>query len=81
MSMKAEVLISPKEGILDPQGKTVMDALKKLGFHDVKDVRIGKYIQVKLGGNGNPQEQVRRMCEELLHNPLIETYRFDISED
>ncbi len=79
--MKAEVFISPKEGILDPQGKTVLGALKKLGFDEVKDVRIGKYIQIELEGDGGAGERVRKMSEEILHNPLIESYRFQIKED
>ena len=79
--MKAEVFISPKEGILDPQGRTVMDALKKLGFSEVEDVRIGKYIEIELEESGDAETRVKKMCEELLHNPLIESYRFILLED
>ena len=79
--MKALVYISPKAGILDPQGLTVKNALQNLGFGGVEEVRIGKYIEIKLNEIEDPGVQVKKMCEELLHNPLVESYRYEIPED
>lgn len=79
--MKAEIFVSPKEGILDPQGRAVLGALKKLGFNEVKDVRIGKYIQLELENAEGAEARIRKMIEEILHNPLIESYRFALEED
>lgn len=79
--MKALVYVSPKSGILDPQGVTVKNALRNLGFSGVEEVRIGKYIEIKLNDSDDPDAQVKRMCDELLHNPLVESYSYEILED
>jgi phosphoribosylformylglycinamidine synthase PurS subunit len=79
--MKADISISPKEGILDPQGLAVLKALQNLGFAEVKEVRVGKFIKIELDNCDNPSGRIKRMCEELLHNPLIESYRFELKED
>jgi len=78
--MKAKVYITLKPGVLDPQGKTVQHALHSLGFAGVQDVRIGKYIELKLDGTDrkSAEDGVKRMCEQLLANTVIESYRFDI---
>ena len=68
--MKARVLIRPKEGILDPQGQAVERALPALGFDEVRNVRIGRLVELEVDDTG----QVREMCEQLLANPLIEDY-------
>lgn len=81
--MKAQVYITPKAGILDPEGSTVGQALKNLGIGGVSDVRMGKYIEMTLPGV--PRKQAEKItteaCDRLLVNPNIETYRFDILED
>ncbi|MBI2981463.1 MAG: phosphoribosylformylglycinamidine synthase subunit PurS [Deltaproteobacteria bacterium] len=74
--MKAKIYITLKPGVLDPQGKAVQQALASLGFNEVKDVRIGKYIELEL--EKNSQERIRQMCEKLLANTVIESYRFEI---
>jgi len=78
--MKAKIYISLKEGILDPQGKAVEGALSVLGFKDVEGVRIGKYLEVTL--KPRPVElaeaSVSSMCEKLLANTVIESYRFEL---
>lgn len=79
--MKAKVFVSPKEGILDPQGRAVMGALQNLGFKGVDDVRVGKYIQIDITDGDDVEDRVKKMCEELLHNPLIESYSYELSED
>lgn len=82
--MNVRVYVTPKEGILDPQGVTVERALPALGFQGVAAVRIGKFIEFRLeGGNLTRQqthEQIDDMCRKLLANPIIEDYRFEIDE-
>ncbi len=68
------VYITPKRGVLDPQGQAALQALKALGYGEVDDVRIGKYIILSLKGDGAKEERVREMCEKLLANPIIEDY-------
>ena len=72
--MKARVLIRPKEGILDPQGKAVERALPALGFDDVREVRVGRLVELEADDASNLSE----LCEKLLANPLIED--FEIQE-
>ena len=73
--MRARVLVRPKEGILDPQGQTVQRALKALGFAGVRDVHVGRLIELEL----DDSERLPEMCERLLANPLIEDW--EIEED
>jgi phosphoribosylformylglycinamidine synthase len=78
--IKAHVYVTIKQGVLDPQGKAVAGALASLGFGDVADVRVGKYLEIDVGTN-DPEDaavRVKRMCDELLANPVIEDYRFDL---
>lgn len=79
---KAIVNVTLRESVLDPQGHAVQGALHTLGFDEVKDVRIGKYLEVGLNTNDRAQaeERVREMCEKLLANTVIEDYRFEIVE-
>ncbi len=78
----ASVFISPKRGILDPAGQAALGALKSLGFDEVGEVRIGKYITLRLPGMEAERvmDRVREMCERLLANPIIEDYRIEIEE-
>ncbi|MEA2307425.1 MAG: phosphoribosylformylglycinamidine synthase subunit PurS [Solirubrobacteraceae bacterium] len=68
--MRAQVLIRPKAGILDPQGVAVEQALPALGFSGVSDVRIGRLVELEV----DDPAQLEAMCERLLANPLIEDY-------
>jgi phosphoribosylformylglycinamidine synthase PurS subunit len=68
--VKVRVLIRPKEGILDPQGQAVEDALHALGFRDVSGVHVGRLVELDV----EDPSQVPEMCERLLANPLIEDY-------
>ena len=68
--MRARVLVRPKAGILDPQGQAVERALPALGFTGVRDVHIGRLIELEV----EDASQLPRMCEALLANPLIEDY-------
>lgn len=78
--MKAKIYITLKPGVLDPQGKAVQHALASLGFGDVQDARIGKYVELKLKDTDRKaaEEGVKKMCEQLLANTVIESYRFDL---
>jgi phosphoribosylformylglycinamidine synthase PurS subunit len=77
--MKATVLVRPKSGILDPQGEAVETALEHLGF-SVAGARVGKVIDldVEAADAAEARAQVERMCEQLLTNPLIESYEVEI---
>jgi phosphoribosylformylglycinamidine synthase PurS subunit len=77
--MRATVLVRPKPGILDPQGEAVGSALGHLGF-EVQDARVGKVIDLELDAADEPaaKAEVERMCEQLLTNPLIESYEVEI---
>jgi len=68
--LRARVLIRPKEGILDPQGQAVEQALPALGFEGVRNVHVGRLIELDV----EHAEQLPAMCERLLANPLIEDY-------
>ena len=75
--MKATVTIMFKNGVLDPQGEAVKSALVGLGFLDVKGVRQGKVIELELA-EGAGQNQVDKMCQQLLVNSVIESYTVEI---
>jgi phosphoribosylformylglycinamidine synthase len=80
-NVRATVLVRPKVGILDPQGEAVQQSLRKLGF-DVSSVRIGRVVEVELASDGrhDARLEVERMCEELLANPLIESFEIQLDE-
>ena len=79
--MKATVLVRPKPGILDPQGQAVESSLRHLGF-DVGDARVGRLVDVELPTEDldEARAQLERMCEQLLTNPLIESYEISLGE-
>ena len=79
--MKATVLIRPKEGILDPQGDAVRRSLQKLGF-DVHGARVGRVVDVEVEAEDadGARAEIQRMCEDLLANPLIETFEIHLEE-
>jgi phosphoribosylformylglycinamidine synthase subunit PurS len=77
--MRATVLVRPKPGILDPQGQAVESSLRQLGFA-VGDARVGRLVDFELDED-NPaaaRAQIERMCEQLLTNPLIESYEIEL---
>ncbi|MBV6632426.1 MAG: phosphoribosylformylglycinamidine synthase subunit PurS [Alphaproteobacteria bacterium] len=81
--MKAKVHVTLKNGVLDPQGKAIAQALHGLGFDDVGDVRQGKFIEVDLpsaSDAASAEASVKAMCEKLLANPVIEDYQIELSE-
>ena len=78
--MIARVIVTPKPVVNDPQGITVRQGLASLGFAEVSDVRVGKYIEVQLDAKTEREarDRVDAMCRQLLANHVIEDYRFDI---
>jgi phosphoribosylformylglycinamidine synthase len=78
--MRATVLVRPKTGILDPQGAAVGSSLRQLGF-PVEGARVGRVIDVDVeaGSTDEAHAAVERMCEQLLANPLIESYEIEVS--
>jgi phosphoribosylformylglycinamidine synthase subunit PurS len=81
--MKAYVYVSLKKSVLDPQGKTIQGALKKMGYKGLEDVRQGKYFELTLDrGLTRPEAEaeVGRMAREVLTNPVIEEFRFSLEE-
>jgi phosphoribosylformylglycinamidine synthase PurS subunit len=80
--MRATVLVRPKPGILDPQGKAVEDSLKHLGF-TVEGARVGRVVDLEVEASDPKQAraEVERMCAELLANPLIESYEIELTEE
>jgi phosphoribosylformylglycinamidine synthase len=78
--MKARVTVTLKTGVLDPQGKAIAHALGSLGIEGVDDVRQGKYIEVELAETDpvRAKATLERMCKELLSNPVIENYRYEL---
>ena len=79
--MKGQIYVTLRKDVLDPQGKAVGNALRSLGFEDVGNVRVGKYMEIELQGDrAEVEAQLRSMCEKLLANPVLENYRFEIQE-
>lgn len=78
--MKAHVWVMPKPTVLDPQGQTIQRALASLGFAKVQDVRQGKFFVLDLDGVTRDQaaHEVERIAKEVLANPVIEQFRFEI---
>jgi phosphoribosylformylglycinamidine synthase subunit PurS len=79
--MKATVLVRPKHGILDPQGQAVESSLRQLGFA-VGEARVGRVVDLEVESNDptGARAEVERMCEQLLANPLIESYEIELVE-
>ena len=81
--MKANIYISYKEGILDPQGKTILHALDSIGIKKINSVRMGKYIEMEF--NGISKDKASKItdesCRKLLANPNTETYKFELVEE
>ena len=80
--MTAYVYVSLKKSVLDPQGKTIHGALKKMGYKGLEGVRQGKYFELTLDGLSRDEAQleVERIAREVLTNPVIEEFRFSLAE-
>jgi phosphoribosylformylglycinamidine synthase PurS subunit len=81
-SYLARVYVSLKPTVNDPQGLTIADGLRSLGFSEVEGVRAGKYIEIRLTADNAEvaSQRIHAMCDKLLANPIIEGYRFDVEE-
>ena len=79
--MRATVVVRPKDGILDPQGQAVESSLRQLGF-PVGEARVGRVVDLELAATDADQAraEVERMCEQLLANPLIESFEIELTE-
>ena len=75
--VKAKILIRPKQGILDPQGKAIERALPALGFEGVSEVRVGRLVELEAAD----PDRLAELCEKLLANPLIEDYEIELDGD
>jgi len=78
--MKAKIIVTPKKAVLDPQGKTVQNALAQMGYAGIGAVRVGKYLEIELSGADKEaaRGQIDEACHKILSNPVIEDYRFEI---
>jgi phosphoribosylformylglycinamidine synthase subunit PurS len=77
--IKAKITVTPKKAVLDPQGKTVQNALEHMGYKGIKAVHVGKYLEIELEGEmENVRRQIDEACHKLLSNPVIEDYHFEL---
>jgi phosphoribosylformylglycinamidine synthase len=73
--VKVNVIVKPKEAVLDPQGNAVRDAMRHLGMPEVRSVRIGKYMEIDVDGEDvDLEKRLHGLCRDLLSNPVIEDY-------
>jgi phosphoribosylformylglycinamidine synthase len=74
-AMKVNVVVKPKEAVLDPQGVAVRDAMRHLGMPEVRSVRIGKFMEIEVDdASAGVEERLHGLCRDLLSNPVIEDY-------
>ena len=80
--MKVVVYVTPKKNVLDPQGAAVGHALESLGMTNLRNVRVGKMIEIEIEGEAGPDfsKSVDQYCHDLLSNPVIEDYRWELVE-
>lgn len=80
--MKANIKVVLRQGILDPQGKAVLHAIRDLGYNNITDVRIGKYIEIELAQNNSKKmkQELEEICKKLLSNPVMENYEVEYKE-
>src|SRR2546428_202075 len=78
--LKAKIIITPKKAVVDPQGKTVQNALAHLGYSGIGAVHVGKYLEIDLAApdKETARKQIDEACDKFLSNPVIEDYRFEI---
>lgn len=83
MKFKAEIDIMPLEALLDPQGKAVSTNMKNIGLPEIGNVRIGKHITLEIEADSKEQadEKVKEACEKLLANKVMESYRYEVSQN
>jgi phosphoribosylformylglycinamidine synthase subunit PurS len=81
--MRVKIFVSLKNGVLDPQGNAIERSLHSIGYEEVHDVRVGKYLELDVDAPSRAAAElrVREMCDKLLANTVIEDYRFEISTE
>ena len=82
--MRVKIFVSLKNGVLDPQGKAIERSLHTLGYPEVQEVRMGKYLEMNIESSSSraaAESRIREMCNKLLANPVIEDYRFEIEQE
>jgi len=78
-TMKAKIIITPKKAVLDPQGKTVQNALASMGYSGIGAVHVGKYLEIEVSGDpAKVRGQLDEACHKFLSNPVIEDYRLEL---
>ena len=77
---QVKVYVTLKPSLLDAQGKVVQGALTQLGYASVEDVRIGKYVEMTIADGPELEAQVKEMCGKLLANPVIEDYKYEVTQ-
>ncbi|PSB35157.1 phosphoribosylformylglycinamidine synthase subunit PurS [Stenomitos frigidus] len=79
---QAQIYVTLRPSVLDPAGTAVQSGLKHMGYENVAQIRIGKYVELTLNADSEEvaREQLDRICDQLLANPVIENYRFDLKE-
>jgi len=82
MTYLAKIFVTLKPAVSDPAGQTVLATLKRMGHGEAEDARIGKYLELRVNGEvkHEVERSVHQMCRELLSNPVIEDYRFELEE-
>ena len=80
--MKARVTVFYKDSVFDPQGETLANSLRRVGFVKVKGVRVGKVIDMEMdsGNKDEAKRDLQKMCEQLLANPVIESFKYEVME-
>lgn len=78
---QAKIYVTLRPSVLDPAGTAVRSGVQQMGYENVEQIRIGKYIEVTLTANdeGDAKQQLDQICDRILANPVIETYRFDLT--
>jgi phosphoribosylformylglycinamidine synthase len=81
--MKAKIIITPKKAVVDPQGKTVQNALEQMGYRNITGVHVGKYIEIDLApgtDKAGAQQALNAAAHKFLSNPIIEDYKLEIAD-
>lgn len=82
MNYLVKVYVTYKDSVLDPQGEAVKGAVHRLGFNEIEEIRIGKYFEIKVAQSDRTVETViEEICDKLLANVNMETYRYEITEE
>ncbi|MCJ7841000.1 phosphoribosylformylglycinamidine synthase subunit PurS [Lederbergia sp. NSJ-179] len=77
---KVTVYVTLREAVLDPQGKAIQESLHSLGYEEIRDVRVGKRLDILVEDKEDLEQRIIEMCEKLLANPVIEDYRYEVEE-